>query len=266
MTMTEKILAMVTARGNVSFAEFNREINKLKCARLRGACGRWRCRCRLINRLINRLRGQILHRHAVTALQVVLNPHANGVADIVRKPCQVAPFVMDYHFAGIPIDRIPDVNKQVRNLLSSSIHHHKVGRACNWFRGDYEYSIGLTGSRLCDCSIARDNGCEWPRRLKSYRKTRRHFDNVSRPQLLHSNVLRGRGQPGAVAGQRPKPRSTIEPQDRSTRISSSFALTAPALKVHSVVGPRIRQYWSMRKGENCKQCCGPATHPAWALL
>ena len=159
------------------------------------------------------------------------------------------------HGLGRRVRRLHDVNKQVRNLLSISIYSQKVGRAFNSFRSDYECWIesdreqriqlsGVQGSRM------RIGGGDF----SPYRNTRRHFDIVSRLRYLRSNVWRGKGilraglasragrrarrrvaaqQPG-LAG--PKPRSTIEPQDRSTRVSSSFGSTASCLKgAHSVV-------------------------------
>ena len=117
---------------NVSFAEFW-ESNKMKCARLLGACGRWRCRCRLINRA-GQPRIQITLRHAVCALHVVLKPDANGIAKIVRKARQIADLVMDYHFVALANGlRIGDGNNDVPNLLSTPIHEHKVCLTLNRF-------------------------------------------------------------------------------------------------------------------------------------
>ena len=100
-------------------------------ARLPGACGRWRCP--LINRLIKcvgrgrGLRKQITLRHAVTALHLVLNPDANGVAKIVRIARQIVDLVMDYHFVGLANGlRIGDGNSDVPNLLSTPIREQKV--------------------------------------------------------------------------------------------------------------------------------------------
>ena len=98
----------------------------MKCARLLGACGRWRCRCRLINRA-GEPRKQITLRHAVCALHVVLKPDADGIAKIVRKARQIADLVMDYHFIALANGlRIGDGNNDVPNLLSTPIHKHKV--------------------------------------------------------------------------------------------------------------------------------------------
>ena len=101
-----RFLTLVTAGGNVSFAEFHLRNQQMKCARLLGACGR----CRVVLHHIVRLkcvgggrglRKQITLRHAVTAFHLVLNPDANGVAKIVRISRQIADLVMDYHFVGL---------------------------------------------------------------------------------------------------------------------------------------------------------------------
>ena len=86
---------------------------------------------RLINRLLNCAvrRGQILHRHAVTALVRVPNPDANGIANIVRIARQIVDLVMDYYFVGLANERllrIGDRNSDVPNLLPTPIHEQKV--------------------------------------------------------------------------------------------------------------------------------------------
>ena len=121
--VNERLVAHV---GTSASPSLNLEINKLKCARLRGACGCWRCRCRLINRA-GHPPIQITLRHTVSALIVVLKPDANGVAKIVRKARQIVDLVMDYHFVALANGlRIGDGNKDVPNLLSTPIHEHKV--------------------------------------------------------------------------------------------------------------------------------------------
>jgi len=78
------------------------------------------------------LRGQITHGHAITALHLVLNPDANGIAKIVRIARHIVDLVMDFHFVALNL-RIGDGNNNVANLLSTPIHQQKVRLTFNRF-------------------------------------------------------------------------------------------------------------------------------------